>query len=280
MTHCRLFLISVLIFFGTLLSLRAEEVIKTKKFVFDSNESHNSKKTERFCLPLEERLVEVKGVFVEQSNSKADINITPDLNSNCININVDLPPASSVCTEIPQVSGFPPRVTNKRLCQSVPTTLHFSVNYESRPAVAQREEVSEFRITINKVVLRDTGHKNSRVAEVFFVVRQGGRVVPTPGLPSNEQSDAWLRLSDDVPISPDNLAFIISGGHDQQILIELWDHDSPLWQKDDLLAQFALRFKSSQTFPIEQELDEIHARPNDKIKSTITVGVQRVSESK
>ena len=113
---------------------RAQETSKSRDFTFTSEESVTSTKKDRYCLPREENLISVKNVFVAQSNAKATISVNPDLTSNCIDMIVQLPPAVPVCTDIPKVTSFPPQVTFQKECKTVPTTVRFSLSYESRPA--------------------------------------------------------------------------------------------------------------------------------------------------
>ena len=134
MLNYRLALIFIALLLAAPSNSRTQEFIKTKEFSFTSQNTMPSTRAERFCLPLEERLVTVRDVVVRQSNSKSVVNVTPDLNSNCVNMTIEMPPAQSVCTDFPKVSGFPPNVTMEKLCNTVPAVISFVLQYESRPA--------------------------------------------------------------------------------------------------------------------------------------------------
>ena len=128
----RLVLLSALFSLGFFSVLEAQENTKTRDFFFASSEFQPTTKRDRFCLPLEERLGKVTNVTVSESNSKSVINVVPDVDSNCVNLTVVVPPAKQACTETPIVSGF--TIRSEKTCVTIPSTLTFGVNYTTLPA--------------------------------------------------------------------------------------------------------------------------------------------------
>jgi hypothetical protein len=131
--------LAALICFGSI--ALAEDETRSKQFTFLSQSTTNSDRKERFCLPPAERLVEIKGVTILNSNSKTLVDLQPEKESNCVNMVVHMPPANSVCTSIPKMGGgFPPKVITEQVCQAVPTVINFAVNYVSKVQVPPNKD--------------------------------------------------------------------------------------------------------------------------------------------
>jgi hypothetical protein len=97
---------------------------------------------QRYCLPRDLALLQVKGVKTSESNAPTKINIDPDLQANCFQVTVEMPPPQSVCATVPRLSGL--SIEENKTCQLVPTKVSFAVNYEAQkvsgsPAVASSE---------------------------------------------------------------------------------------------------------------------------------------------
>jgi hypothetical protein len=105
---------------------------KSNEFTFSTGASDGEMRRDQFCLPSTERLVNVIGVTVASSNAKSQVNVTPNLSSNCIEMEIQLPAAQRVCTNIPRVSGgLLPRIETEQKCSVIPAVIRFSVNYTS-----------------------------------------------------------------------------------------------------------------------------------------------------
>jgi sporulation protein YlmC with PRC-barrel domain len=101
---------------------------------------------ERYCLPRDLALVRVKDVKTSESNGPTKVNIDPDLQANCFQVSVEMPPPQSVCATVPRLSGL--SVEETRTCQLVPTKVSFAVSYEAQkvnasPAVASTEPIPQ-----------------------------------------------------------------------------------------------------------------------------------------
>jgi sporulation protein YlmC with PRC-barrel domain len=97
---------------------------------------------QRYCLPRDLALLQVKSVKTTESNAPTKINIDPDLQANCFQVTVELPSPQSVCATVPRLSGL--SIEENKTCQLVPTRVAFAVSYEaqkvnSSPAVASSE---------------------------------------------------------------------------------------------------------------------------------------------
>jgi hypothetical protein len=98
-------------------------------------------KSERFCLPSDQKLIRVTDVATSESNDKSTINVRPDTEKNCVDLDVLLPPAKAVCIRVPTIHGFNVKFDDR--CTYIPTTIRFSVNYEAGrvPEVANNPTV-------------------------------------------------------------------------------------------------------------------------------------------
>lgn len=100
---------------------------------------------ERYCLPRDLALLQVKGVKTSESNGATNIKIDPDLQANCFQVTVEMPPPQSVCATVPRLtSGL--SIEETKTCQLVPTKVSFAVSYEAQkvngsPAVASTEPI-------------------------------------------------------------------------------------------------------------------------------------------
>ncbi|GAC1307165.1 MAG: hypothetical protein NVSMB10_12510 [Steroidobacteraceae bacterium] len=97
---------------------------------------------ERYCLPRDLALLQVKGVKTSESNGATNIKIDPDPQTNCFQVTVEMPPPRSVCATVPRLSGL--SIKESQTCQLVPTKVSFAVSYEAQkvngsPAVASTE---------------------------------------------------------------------------------------------------------------------------------------------
>ncbi|MCA1416019.1 PRC-barrel domain-containing protein [Bradyrhizobium sp. NBAIM20] len=91
---------------------------------------NGSVERERYCLPRELSLLRVRDVKPDLSNARAKIEIETDLESNCFQVTVTLPPPRSVCATVPRISGL--RIEQTKLCELVPTKVSFAVSYEAQ----------------------------------------------------------------------------------------------------------------------------------------------------
>jgi len=107
----------------------SDTVQNSQQFAFTTAASGGLTKSDRFCLPRDQRLLKVIGVETFSSNGQSTINAWPDLTANCVELSVVLPPAKSVCTKIPQIHGFTLKFNEK--CDYIPTIVGFSVKYET-----------------------------------------------------------------------------------------------------------------------------------------------------
>jgi sporulation protein YlmC with PRC-barrel domain len=87
---------------------------------------------QRYCLPRDLALLQVKGVKTSESNAPTKINIDPDLQANCFQVTVEMPPPQSVCATVPRLSGL--SIEETKTCQLVPTRVSFAVSYEAQKA--------------------------------------------------------------------------------------------------------------------------------------------------
>lgn len=108
--------------------------LKTKQFIFSSVDSAATTRQERYCLPANESLVAVNDIQVFESNAKAAISVAPDVSSNCVKLTVQLPPAASVCTDVPRITGF--QITMTKQCNTVPTVVNFALKYQAAATAA------------------------------------------------------------------------------------------------------------------------------------------------
>ena len=101
----------------------------SQSFMYATSGSGNLAKRDRFCLPRDQKLLRVTGVVAGESNDKSTINVSPDIEANCVDVDVLLPPAKIVCMQVPNFHGLTVKFYDS--CQSVPTTVGFSVKYEA-----------------------------------------------------------------------------------------------------------------------------------------------------
>jgi hypothetical protein len=101
---------------------------RAQPFRFTTLENRNPVRHERFCLPRGEKLLRVKDVITTESNDKSNINIRADIEANCLDIDVVMPPPKGVCTNVPKISGL--TIDYSNFCQDIPTTIGFAVRYE------------------------------------------------------------------------------------------------------------------------------------------------------
>jgi hypothetical protein len=105
--------------------------IRSRPFSFVSTSPSPAPKTDQFCLPRGEQLVEVLRVDPGNSNAPSDVNVKGDVTSNCIEISLTLPPARQICTSIPAPTFSNP-TRSSQLCTNIPTQLTFTVDYQVR----------------------------------------------------------------------------------------------------------------------------------------------------
>jgi hypothetical protein len=105
--------------------------IESKPFSYSWRSATAQQRSESFCLPRGKQLVKVIGVNAADSNTKADISVNGDASTNCVNLDIMLPPAPRVCAKVPAPTWLNPGRFND-LCSEVPASLSFSVQYETR----------------------------------------------------------------------------------------------------------------------------------------------------
>ncbi|TBF36979.1 hypothetical protein ELG88_18000 [Rhizobium leguminosarum] len=103
----------------------------TQEFSFTADTSYKQTKQQNYCLQDPKNLIKVLSVKAETSDATSSVNVRGDIESNCIDLSVELPPAKQICTDVPSPTFIKP--DNKRqFCTVIPTTLKFTVTYESR----------------------------------------------------------------------------------------------------------------------------------------------------
>jgi hypothetical protein len=133
MKHSILFGVLVFCFVTRAVAQSPPDTIENvRAFNFTSSDPSDNFKQERFCLPRDQTLLRIKDVTATQSNDKSNINVWPDLQSNCVMVAVTLAPQQSVCVKIPELTGV--QVSHADKCVSVPTTVGFVVKYEAKLA--------------------------------------------------------------------------------------------------------------------------------------------------
>jgi hypothetical protein len=120
--------VSLLALFSAAAQQQPDVVLRNHKFTFGSSDFEAMVRNDRFCLPANERLVEIKKVNFEPGKSNSSVSVLPDLTANCINVIVNLPPAQKVCTDIPMVRGFQVKMESKCIVISRPF-IEFDVEY-------------------------------------------------------------------------------------------------------------------------------------------------------
>lgn len=103
----------------------------TQEFAFTADSSVRQTKQQNYCLQDPKNLVKVLSVTAQTSDATSSVNVRGDTGSNCINLSVELPPAKQICTDMPTPTLINPD-KKRQFCTVIPTTLMFTVTYESR----------------------------------------------------------------------------------------------------------------------------------------------------
>jgi hypothetical protein len=106
--------------------------VNTKSFQvsFENNSAVKSDESQNECLPRGTQLVKIIGQpKIIDSNSHSTINIYPDRRGNCVIVKAMVPPAQSVCADVPEFHGLLGGITRRNECTTVPSRLRFAVEY-------------------------------------------------------------------------------------------------------------------------------------------------------
>ena len=108
-----------------------QPIVRAQLFEFTSASASPTSKETTFCLPRGEQLIRVLSANVANSNARAEVNVKGDIEANCIILNVVVPPATDICTDVPAPRWDRPSNTRK-LCTSVASRIALNVQYESK----------------------------------------------------------------------------------------------------------------------------------------------------
>jgi hypothetical protein len=108
----------------------------TQPFSFTADNLVTQNKQQNYCLQDPKKLVKVLSVTSQTSNAASVVNVKGDPDLNCISLSVELPPAKQICTDLPAPTFSAPE-DKRQVCTVIPTTLVFTVTYQSRVDVDQ-----------------------------------------------------------------------------------------------------------------------------------------------
>jgi hypothetical protein len=157
---------------------------------------------------------------------------------------------AQLCLPMPIVSSFTGRaggqfvVTYTRSTRNLTVAPSCGTGNLAHAAVVSSpgratQRAAALHVDIERILLQGTGHRASP-AEVYFVVKLAGQPLATPHLPAKQRPSSLLLLLDGQATIVRSLGFDVTASASTDVRIEVWDRDSGMLSRDDLLAEFRL----------------------------------------